>query len=327
MGVSPDRIIFANTVKYEAHIKFAASVNVNLMTFDNEKELYKIKEHHPRAKMLLRIDLNLQMDKKPSKLFGVLPENAPSLIALAHKLGIDLVGISFHIGFEYNDPKIYDRGIAIGRQLFDLAARDYGFNMTVLDIGGGFPGRHDSSIDNFSSTINGSLNENNFMEDSGVDIIAEPGVYYVSSAFTLAIRIEGRRELTDKEITDGSTYVYYINDGYFGTINKRDNFNPILLEPRPIGPNYFCMFCGPTCNPFDIVATNKLLPLMDVGDWFILKSMGAYSLAFASGFNGFNVPLVYPVIQLNTWKCLKGKTPFTEDYFTMGSPFPVIPKV
>ena len=83
LGVSPDRIIFANTVKYEAHIKFAASVNVNLMTFDNERELYKIKELHPNAKMLLRIELNLQIEK-PSKLFGVLPEDAPGLISLAH---------------------------------------------------------------------------------------------------------------------------------------------------------------------------------------------------------------------------------------------------
>lgn len=322
-GVSSDRIIFANTVKYVAHIKFAASVNVNLMTFDNERELYKIKEHHPSAKMLLRIELNPLMDEKPSKLFGVLPEDAPGLIAVAHQLGIDLIGISFHVGFGCNNPEIYDRGIAIARQLFDLAARDYGFNMTVLDIGGGFPGRHDSSIDNFSSTINGSLNENNFMEDYGVDIIAEPGFYYVASAFTLAMRIEGRRVLTSKEITDGSTYVYYINDGYFGSIYKRDIFNPILLEPRPIGPDYFCMFCGPTCCPLDIVATKKLLPLMDVGDWLILKDMGAYSLTFASCFNGFNIPLVYPVIQLQTWKYLKEKTPFTEDYFTMGSPIPV----
>ncbi|KAL0016900.1 hypothetical protein SO802_003969 [Lithocarpus litseifolius] len=34
LGVSPDRIIFANPCKAESHIKYAASVGVHLMTFD-----------------------------------------------------------------------------------------------------------------------------------------------------------------------------------------------------------------------------------------------------------------------------------------------------
>ncbi|CAB0007864.1 unnamed protein product, partial [Nesidiocoris tenuis] len=49
VGVSPDRIIFANPVKQQNHIRFAAKVGVDLMTFDNSAELYKIKEHNPNA--------------------------------------------------------------------------------------------------------------------------------------------------------------------------------------------------------------------------------------------------------------------------------------
>ena len=55
LGVEPSRIIFANPAKSVPHIRFAREVGVDLMTFDNEIELLKIKEHHPDARMILRI--------------------------------------------------------------------------------------------------------------------------------------------------------------------------------------------------------------------------------------------------------------------------------
>ena len=50
LGVEPERIIYANPVKPTSHIKYAATTKVDLMTFDNETELYKIKELFPQAR-------------------------------------------------------------------------------------------------------------------------------------------------------------------------------------------------------------------------------------------------------------------------------------
>lgn len=49
LGVSPDRIIFANPTKFISHIKYASKVGVTKMTFDSEDELYKIKDVFPSA--------------------------------------------------------------------------------------------------------------------------------------------------------------------------------------------------------------------------------------------------------------------------------------
>lgn len=49
MGVGPEKIVFAQTVKPVSHINIAKEINVRLMTFDNEEELYKIKNHFPGA--------------------------------------------------------------------------------------------------------------------------------------------------------------------------------------------------------------------------------------------------------------------------------------
>lgn len=50
LGVEPGRVIFANTTKISSHIKFARENHINLMTFDNEDEIYKIAALHSKTK-------------------------------------------------------------------------------------------------------------------------------------------------------------------------------------------------------------------------------------------------------------------------------------
>ena len=49
MGVSPEKIVFAQTVKPIHNIKLARDKKVYKMTFDNECELLKVKKHFPNA--------------------------------------------------------------------------------------------------------------------------------------------------------------------------------------------------------------------------------------------------------------------------------------
>lgn len=50
MGVSNESIIYANPNKPISHLKFASKTKVDLMTVDNELELYKIAKHFPSAR-------------------------------------------------------------------------------------------------------------------------------------------------------------------------------------------------------------------------------------------------------------------------------------
>lgn len=55
LKVPQSRIIYANPCKQASHIKYAAKHGVKLMTFDNETELRKVKELHPKAKLVNKI--------------------------------------------------------------------------------------------------------------------------------------------------------------------------------------------------------------------------------------------------------------------------------
>lgn len=54
MGVGPEKIVFAQTVKPVSHINVAKENNVRLMTFDNEEEMYKVKKNFPDAEWVER---------------------------------------------------------------------------------------------------------------------------------------------------------------------------------------------------------------------------------------------------------------------------------
>lgn len=47
---------------------------------------------------------------------------------------------------------------------------------------------------------------------------------------------------------------------------------------------------GQTCDGFDLIMPDIHLPDLEIGDWLVFEDMGAYSIAGACPFNGFDLP-------------------------------------
>ena len=58
----------------------------------------------------------------------------------------------------------------------------------------------------------------------------------------------------------------------------------------PIGPH---VVAGPSCDSMDVIASGVDLPDLDVGDRVYVMNAGAYTLSYASSFNGFPPPRLY----------------------------------
>jgi len=308
LGVDPSRIIYANPCKPASHLRFAAKVQVPLMTFDNETELYKVKDYYPDAQLVLRIrcdatDVQCSLGMK----FGVLPKDAEALLITARALDLNIVGVSFHVGSGCREPSVFTRAISEARKVFDMA-EELGYKPDLLDIGGGFLGNRGSSLDEVAQYINAALDQD-FPESSGVKIISEPGRYMVMSAFTLATNVLAKREVTDDDGKHVST-MYYINDGIYGSFNNtlfdhQDVYPTLPQEEVPEEPLKHCTIWGPTCDGLDKVVPEAQLPSLQCGDWLVWQDMGAYTLACASEFNGFPRPSVHIVIPHHTWLYLE----------------------
>jgi ornithine decarboxylase len=57
LGAKASQIIYANPCKGDEHILFAKEKGVNLMTFDSAEEALNIKRLHPKAEVVLRIQI------------------------------------------------------------------------------------------------------------------------------------------------------------------------------------------------------------------------------------------------------------------------------
>jgi ornithine decarboxylase len=199
LDVSPERVIFANPCKAASFIKHAASLGVNTLTFDNEDELYKVARINPMAKLVLRIltDDSKSLCRLGLK-FGASLATVPSLLIKAKELGLDVIGISFHVGSGCYDSSAFADAVGGARAAFDMGLAA-GYKFSFLDVGGGF---EDATFEVTAGVLREAL-DFHFPDRAGLRIIAEPGRYFVSRAFSLAANIIARRApLSDGEATE-----------------------------------------------------------------------------------------------------------------------------
>lgn len=238
-GVGPESLIFANPVKSCSDIAFARTKDVKKMTFDNADELYKVHSLFPEAELVLRLkpDDSGSLMKFSSK-FGADESVAPELFQLAKDLGLKVIGVSFHIGSGCYTPEKYDDALSMCRRVFDAAVEVGMPPLTLLDIGGGFPGTAANSASNelpferFTAVIRSSM-EKYFSAEEFPELqrIGEPGRYFVQTAGVLFTKVSGKRA-QKKTTDDGDKKVlYYLNDGVYGSFNciMYDHYIPLPI--------------------------------------------------------------------------------------------------
>ncbi len=303
-----DKVIYANPYKESSSIQYARSIDVDTSVFDSEDELYKMKIYHPRCKLLMRLKVD---DKnslcKFSEKFGVDETEVEKLLKLGKNMDLNVIGVSFHVGSGCMDARQYYTAIEFCKKVFDIAKKiGYCFNM--IDIGGGFPGFHDeASIDllhNISKQVNIGFSDffsNEYNIYNGpfnltdnlpvLNIISEPGRFFVQSSHTLLVNVIGRKiKTTLKDNIEHKTYCYNMNDGIYGSFNciYFDHQKPeILPYNERNGESYNSVIYGPTCDSIDKICNDIKLPELAIGEWCFIKNFGAYTVAAASDFNGF----------------------------------------
>lgn len=290
LGVDPSRIIFANPCKQKSHCKFASDKGVKRVTFDNEEELHKIKELWPEAEVVLRIitDDSHSICQFSSK-FGARIADCPGLISTAISLGLNIIGISFHVGSGCQSVDSYIQAVSNARMLFDEAKRQ-GVEMSLLDVGGGFPGTDEGVKLTFPeiAAVLGPIVDELFPPH--VEVIAEPGRYFACATHALTCNLFSKRTMVSK--TGDKEFLYYINDGVYGSFNCIffDHVQPEVETLRSLKESetrYFSTVFGPTCDALDCIAKQTPLPELQIGEWLFFPNFGAYTVSAASAFNGF----------------------------------------
>ena len=229
--VSPDSIVYANPAKMNHMIQFAMDNEVRLTVFDGEDELYKLAGVYGCDS---KLDLMIRLDTTGADCvcnltnkFGCPVTDAPRLLSIAQKLGLNVVGVCFHVGSGCRNAKAYTNALRDTCLVFK-AAKALGMNdLYMVDIGGGFPGATGGyggpdmpTFQDMAATIREAIvelkqNISTFQSTESLRFIAEPGRYFASAATSLATKVYSRKGGEKNDVQ-----ILYIDDGIYGSFNN-----------------------------------------------------------------------------------------------------------
>jgi ornithine decarboxylase len=282
LGVAPERCIHTHPIKREQDIVNATKYGVRTFVADNPDEVRKFARHTKSAELLLRVSF-----RSPgavcdlSRKFGCDPEDLLALARLAAELGIEVRGLSFHVGSQAADSAKHVEALQACTKLMAAARKEKLGAFDTLDIGGGFPidyARPAQDISPFCAPIRSALAK----VPKRVRIIAEPGRFIVgpSAIGVAAVMGRARRE---------GHWWYYLDDGLYGSYSGQlfDHARYPVEPLRDSEERLPSVLAGPTCDSIDVIAENLMLPELKAGDLIVGRAMGAYTWASASEFNFF----------------------------------------
>jgi ornithine decarboxylase len=289
LGVDSSRILYGNPCRPKSQLEFAMHHGIDLLTFESESELHKLKTQYDKAKLVLKVNpLNDRIQ------FGCHVDDVSHLLHVASQLDMTIIGLSLHLGDDILDLSEIEGAVDMARSIFSVA-KDFGFEFSLLDIGGGdFIGKENSefTFQELACTLRQSLDQF-LLTHSDVRVIIESGNFFLQSAFSIAVRVLEHKEINSEFYGNTGSIIapddvevqgyggrvvnsYLVSDGVYGSFGNlltcHDQLEPILMkEVSGDGSWETSCVCGPSCDSLDVLVSNCVLPRLDCGDWLAFR--------------------------------------------------------
>jgi ornithine decarboxylase len=291
VGVDASDVLFSNTVKPEPHIREAALQGVWRFALDSESELLKVAAAAPGSAIYVRLNVEDSHSLFPlSRKFGTSADEALRLLRLAPECGLRPYGLTFHVGSQCTDPSMYARAIErcglVMRRL-----EQFGTRIEMLNIGGGMPATYSEPVPDIRAVGNAVGAALGRLPYRPALLAAEPGRFLVAESSVMVATVIGvaRRGV--------DLWAYLDVGGYNGLMEALQTGGRWLFPIRTSRPDDdgaktdLFNVTGPSCDSSDTMFYGAELPeTLTAGDRLYIGSAGAYTLSYASTFNGFPLP-------------------------------------
>ncbi len=283
LGVRPERIISSNPLKTLKFLKLATSYGVNYFSYDSLSEVDKLSEYAPGCNVYIRLSVPNEGSEWPlSKKFGVEMDDAVELLITARERGLNPVGVTFHVGSQCTNAYSWHIALDKTKDLWDIAAQN-GIRLSMINIGGGYPIRYKKNVVDIA-TIDKEIDKiiyRKFPQDTRVFI--EPGRAVVGDSGIFVANVIGKARRADEDWL-------YIDVGVFnGLMESVGGIKYSYIFENNMKKKTWTL-AGPSCDSFDVIEKGAELPDPEVGSYVLILSGGAYTISYASEFNGFSIP-------------------------------------
>lgn len=291
-GFPADRIFFvSNNVSRE---EFEYAVKKGVMTsVDSLEQLKLYGQVNPGGKVAVRLNPGVGAGHhekvvtagKKTK-FAVQESDVDKIFDIAKEYNLTIAGINQHVGSLFMDPEPFLQAV----ENFLTIAMKFK-NLEFIDFGGGYgipyhklDGEADFDMDSFSKRFEALIDK--FVKDYGYapKFKTEPGRYCVAEGSVLLGRVHSTKEnsgvhyagcdigmnvLVRPSMYDSHHDIEVARDG---EILPRENMKEVNVV-------------GNICESGDILAKNRMLPEIEIGDIVCVLDSGAYGYSMCSSYN------------------------------------------
>lgn len=308
-GFPADRIHFHGNNKSDEELDEAIKTGVGCIVVDNFTELEKLNDlaasYRREISILIRITPGISAHtheyistgQEDSKFgFDLQSGQADEAVKIAmESLNLNLIGLHSHIGSQIFETEGFEAVADILLEKSRTWKDNYGFNLSVLNVGGGFGIKytdedHPKPKAEYIETICTKVRQK--VKDLGLDlpeIWVEPGRSIVGEAGTSLYSVG-----TEKKIPNVRHYISV--DG-----GMADNIRPALYDAEytavtanktndELANTY--SIAGKACESGDMLIWDLNLPEVKKNDILAVLSTGAYGYAMASNYNRLPRPAV-----------------------------------
>lgn len=328
IGIPSGSIIFTNNSKTEEELQLASDsdIIVNIDSLDELQLLWKISNKNKRkGKISFRINPNVD-PKTHAKIatgleeskFGIHIENdlAFNAYKLAREMqGIEILGIHMHIGSQITEVSPF---VDATERLMEFVLRlknRLGIKLRFIDIGGGlgipYKGERVATPKDLANAIVPVIKKWNIKLGYEPELWLEPGRYLVGNSGILLCKVQSVKETPIKK---------FVNvDAGFNTLLRPSMYNAyhriqVLGKENESKSNEKYDIAGNVCESSDILAKERKLPRVNVGDIIAILDTGAYGFSMSSHYNLRPLPAEV-LIRLNGSVELIRKRESLEDLF------------
>lgn len=337
-GFAVDKALYGGPGKNAHEIHDALTAGIRSFSVESWHDLSEIAAAARQAGVKVRCILRINpLDPPKAKLamagvasqFGF--EEGSFQVADRSKLRdvedvISVEGTHIYWGTQMSDVDALTACFQSGVQTAENVSRCLGFDLRVLNLGGGFPWPYAKNGVRELSGLKASLAE--VYAECGAARDAEwwfeSGRYLSASSGTLLTRVMDIKVSKERKYVIVDTGIHHL--GGMAGLGRIPRFSIDVLPLEPRQGEMTADIVGQLCTPLDCLGRNLTLPELGVGDLVAIPNVGAYGLTGSLvGFLSRPAPMeiafrgkdIISVHQFNT-----GHSPVLSSNFEIQSPTP-----
>ena len=327
VGYKPQEILYVCNNVSTDEMKNALEKGV-LISVDSLLQVEQLCQLNPGGKIMVRFNPGIGAGHsskvvtggKETK-FGVDPEKLPELLQILEKYNVKLAGINHHIGSLFMEGESY---IAAAEILLDLALTLPHFDdLEIIDFGGGFgipyhkyEKQERFDLEAFSLLLNKTLSswakeyhyKGKFYLEPGRYIAAECGLILGTVYNT---KTNGTKPYVGTDLGFNTLARPMLYDSFHDVEIYRKDFDGQNIEEKEQ------TIVGNICESGDIIAKNRVLPVIQENDIIAMLDAGAYGFSMSSNYTQRLKPAEVLIQKDGSAKLIRRRDTFEDIFATI----------